>query len=574
MNISLRIVGAAGKGTFTTGFLISKFFQKQNFNVVSTMDYPSLIKGGNNITNLRISSEKIHSDEKLCDILISFEATSLKDEVLKLKPNGILICREREKLDFLNPDIRIIKVSEEVLNKEFDLKFYNLFIFGILLGLFFKESKDILNLIELTIESKFGSKSKELKELAFNYSKLGVDYFLKNYANLSYELSVDSNLKSESLFIDGAEASVLGCIKAGVKFVAEYPMTPSTSFLTLMAKRSSDYDILTKHVEDEISAVNMVIGASFAGVRSMTATSGGGFALMSEAVGFAAMSETPLVIFECMRTGPSTGIPTYTEQGDLKFVLNSSQGEFPIIVLALGDLNECFEYSFEAFNLAEIYQIPVVVLLDKHINDTKCTVEKFDENKLKINRGKLIELSDKKLENYLRYEFTKDGISNRCLPGQEGGIHVSSSYEHDESGWTCEDGENHSKMMEKRFKKLDNISSDILMPKLYGSKDAKLTLIGWGSSKGSILDAIEKLNEEGFSVNYLHFVFLNPLPDELLDLLNCLNDTMIIEGNYTGQLKSILRERFLFNVEKTYFKYDGRPFYYEDIVEKVKEVLK
>lgn len=566
-DLSIKLGGAAGEGIFTTGNLISKFFQKSNHFLVFTMDYPSLIKGGHNLCSVRISNKKINSEAKIHDILVSFDKISIENDIKTLKEGGILICDESVELN-LKTKIKIIKFPYNKLRKELNNKYFNTYLFGVLVAIFSIND----HLVEETLKSYFLKKSEELISDNIQIAKKGFKYVKDNFDLNLFE--INSFKENHNIFLNGAEASVLGCVKAGVKFVAEYPMTPSTSFLTLMAKREKDYNILTKHVEDEISAVNMVIGASFAGVRSFTATSGGGFALMSEAVGFAAMSETPLVIFECMRTGPSTGIPTYTEQGDLKFVLNASQGEFPIIVLALGDLNECFEYSFEAFNLADQYQTPVVVLLDKHINDTKFVVEKFDDFKLRIDRGKLIELSNDKLENYLRYEFIKGGISNRCLPGQKGGIHVSSSYEHDESGWTCEDAENHSSMMEKRFKKLDSISKDILMPKFYGPKDAKLTLIGWGSTKGAILDAIEKLNSDGFNVNYLHFVFLNPLPEELKDLLNGLNDTMIIEGNYTGQLKSILRERFLFDVEKTYFKYDGRPFFYEDIVDKVREVLK
>jgi len=223
--------------------------------------------------------------------------------------------------------------------------------------------------------------------------------------------------------MSGNDAAAIGAIKAGVKFVGEYPMTPSTSFLHFMAAHELSYNITTKQTEDELSAINTAIGASVAGVRSMTATSGGGFALMNEALGFAAIGETPLVIFECMRGGPSTGIPTYTDQGDLKFVINSSQGEFPLIVVAPGDIEESFTESFNAFNLAEICQTPVVVLMDKHLAASRWTAPRFDTSKLKVDRGKYNPI-DTPAKNNKRHEFTKDGISTRIIPGTENGIHI------------------------------------------------------------------------------------------------------------------------------------------------------
>jgi 2-oxoglutarate ferredoxin oxidoreductase subunit alpha len=495
-------------------------------------------------------------------------------ETKVINPGGFLIVPDSIDTNKIErKDIKVIKLPVNKLLDDLDKRFLNSIYFGAFVGLV----SDNRELITESIVSQFNKKSEDIKIKNIAAAFVGYD-FIKEHLN---EKDLDVHLKitkvkedKDRLFLSGNDAAALGALKAGVKFVGEYPMTPSSSFLHFFAAREMDYKLTVKQTEDELAAMNMVIGASVAGVRAMTATSGGGFALMNEALGFAGIAEVPLVCFEAQRGGPSTGIPTYTEQSDLKFVINSAQGEIPLVVLAPGDVEEAFYEGFEAFNIAEKLQTPVIVLLDKHMAASRWTVDKFDTSNLKIDRGKYIPLSNKPLVDYKRYRFTDDGISPRCVPGQPGGIHIASSYEHDETGWTCEDGRNHELMQEKRFKKLKAIPKEKLRPKLYGPEKADLTLVGWGSTKTSVLDAIKYLNQDGYSVNYLHFVYINPMDNEYVkNLLESLNDVMILEGNFTAQLRDIIREKTGFYIENTYLKYDARPFYFQDIYSKVKEYL-
>ncbi len=570
--ISIKVGGAAGTGVFTIGLLLSKYFQKAGLNVVYTTDYPSLIKGGHNTCSIRAEDDEIHSESLHHDVLVAIDELTIEEDLKYLNKGGVLICDEKHK--FESKDYTVIKLPYDTLLDGLDKRYVNTIAFGAVVGVMGIDGE----LLIAAVNSQFAKKSIEIKaenikaaESGYNFTQ---KYCSENSCGFPQRITKTTNPLGKTIFMSGNEAAALGALKGGVKFVGEYPMTPSSSFLSFFAGKELDYKITTKHTEDELAAMNMVVGAGVAGVRSLTATSGGGFALMNEALGMAAIMETPLVAFECMRGGPSTGIPTYTDQGDLKFVINSSQGEFPLIVLAPGDIEECFFEAYNAFNLSEICQTPVIVLHDKHLAASHWTAKRFDTSKMKIDRGKLIPLSDKPVQNFLRHEFTKDGISPRALPGQPGGIHVASSYEHDETGWTCEDGINHELMMEKREEKLKAIPKDWLKPKIFGPKDADLTIVGWGSTKGPVLDAMKYLNNDGFKVNYMHFVYINPMDnEEVLKMLQNCKDTMILEGNFTAQLRGIIRERTGFYIEKTYLKYDARPFFFQEVYERVKKVM-
>ncbi|MCA9459883.1 MAG: 2-oxoacid:acceptor oxidoreductase subunit alpha [Nanoarchaeota archaeon] len=570
--ISIKIGGPAGSGVFTIGLLLSKYFQRAGLNVIYTTDYPSLIKGGHNTCCVRAEDDEINAEAVNHDILVALDSKTISEDLRFLNKGGILICSD--KLEFDSQEYNVIKLPIASLLGDLDDRYENTLSFGAVVGVMGQNGR----LVEMAISAHFAKKSKEVQKSNVQAANSGYDFSRKICEERSCgflgRIEKCENPLGRRVFMSGNEAAALGALKAGVKFVGEYPMTPSSSFLSFFASHELDYNITTKHTEDELAAMNMVVGAGAAGVRAMTATSGGGFALMNEALGMAGIAEVPLVAFECQRAGPSTGIPTYTDQGDLKFVLNSSQGEFPLVVLAPGDLEECFYESFEAFNVADICQTPVVVLLDKHIAASHFTTKRFDTSNLKIDRGKYIPLSDKTLENYKRHRFTEDGISPRCVPGQAGGINVCSSYEHDETGWTCEEAENHVKMQEKRFKKLEAISKEKLVPKMFGPKDADLTLVGWGSTKGPALDAVKHLNDDGFKVNYMHFIYINPMDnDGVLKMLEACKDTIMLEGNFTAQLRGVIRENTGYYIEKTFLKCDGRPYYFQEIYDKIRNVM-
>jgi len=308
----------------------------------------------------------------------------------------------------------------------------------------------------------------------------------------------------------------------------------------------------------------------------MTATSGGGFALMSEGLGMAGLSETPFVIIESMRTGPSTGMPTYTEQSDLRFIIHASQGEFPRLLVAPGDVEECFYETFKIFNLTDRVQTPGIVLIDKHLSASAKTTLPFNTSGLKIERGKLMSNADmEKLKAPLkRYEITDDGISRRPVPGQPNGMYVSTSYEHDETSFTSETREMRIAQVNKRERKMKNISEEEIAPKLFGDENADLTIVSWGSNKGMILEAMRFLKSEGINVNFMHILWVQPFPIKAVnDRLSKAKKVLMIEQNAYGQMRGLIRELTGHYLENTLFKYDGRPIDPEEICNKVKEVM-
>jgi len=320
--------------------------------------------------------------------------------------------------------------------------------------------------------------------------------------------------------------------------------------------------------EDEISAINQSIGASFAGARAMTATSGGGFCLMTEGLGLAGMSETPLVIVEAMRAGPASGMPTWSGQGDLKFIINAAQDEFPRVVLAPGDAKECFFLARKAFYLAEKYQIPVIILLDKNISESYYSLKPLTGT---YHNERLSFIQPQK--RFQRYQDTNSGISPRCFLGAKNGHHVANSYEHSEDSLFTEDIQERNKMMEKRKRKFTSLKKEILPLKLYGPKQAEISLISWGSNKGAILETLKMLNKRQKTIkreiNFLHLNWLWPFPTkQVRNFLKSNQQTICLEGNANGQLASLIREHTGIKV-KTFLKYDGRPFYPEEIYQKL-----
>lgn len=393
---------------------------------------------------------------------------------------------------------------------------------------------------------------------------------------------------NKKVLLSGNEGLALGAIKAGLKFYAAYPMTPASTILHFLAAHEHDYKILVKQTEDELAAINMTIGASLAGVRAMCATSGGGFALMNEAFGFGAMVETPLVVAMVSRPGPATGMPTWSSQGDLRFVMHSAPDEFPRVILAPGDPLEAFQLAFKAFNLADKYQLPVILLSDKNLGESYFTFEKsqFEEGDFTIDRGKIVKLLNGQIVNepgkqfnnltmeqfndvFERYKAIDSGVSDRSIPGTPGHLFCANSDEHDEFGYSEEDSANRNRQMEKRMRKLDTIVKDqaLHLPKWYGPANAKKTLICWGSNKGSCLEALKYAKK----VNVLHFVELYPLDiDRLKPELKKINQSICVESNYSGMFADYLFEKTGYQANERFVKYDGRPFFTEELVDQIR----
>ncbi|QQG41030.1 MAG: 2-oxoacid:acceptor oxidoreductase subunit alpha [Candidatus Levyibacteriota bacterium] len=571
------IGGEAGYGIMTVGAIMGKVFTRLGLSVFDYTEYPSLIRGGHNAYYVRASDEEIFCQKQPVDILVALNRETIDRHKHELTPQALVVydpnVTKVESTEFTTQTLILIPFLELTKQVGADRLMINTVAVGASIALLYND----FSVLEGILKDIFGRKGEKVIALNVDTSRAGFDYVVKNFAGKS-QIAIQEK-PQENLFIGGAESLALGAIRAGVKFAAIYPMTPINAVLTTLSAYALKYNIVVKEPEDEIAGVNMAIGASFAGVRSIAATSGGGFALMVEGLGLAAQTETPLVVIEGMRPGPATGMPTWTDQGDVRFVLHAAHGDFPRIVVAPGDCLEAFTYVMEAFNLAEKYQMLVIVLTDKYLNEGHTTLKisnlKSQISNYKIDRGKMLTDEEALKEtDYKRYLFTEDGISPRSIPGQQNGIALNGSDEHDEKGLYNETSKMRTTMMDKRFKKLDAVAKILPPPVIYGDKDASLTIVGFGSTKLPVLEAIKWLKKEGISVNFLQVVYLNPFPaDVVLQILTGAKKTLVIEGNKTGQFESVVREKTGFVFSNHFRKYDGRPFYPEEIVEKVRSLL-
>lgn len=572
-----KIGGKAGEGIMATGLIFSQSCSRGGLHVFDINEYPSLIKGGHNTLQVRVEGREIFSQVKGVDVLIALNKETVllhKDELSK---GGGIIYDSSEVLDKkeVREDIRLYPVPFKKLIEE--LKAQPIVKNNLALGASVALVDYDFEILAGVIKDTFKRKGEKVINENISAARTGYDYIKKNFPD-DFEYRLEKTGIPGRMLLTGNDAICMGAIRAGCKFYAAYPMTPASSLLHFMAAQERRFNIVVKHTEDEISAINMAIGAGFAGARAMCGTSGGGFCLMTEGYGLAGMIEVPLVIVMAMRPGPSTGMPTWSEQGDFKFVLSASQGDFPRPVLVPGDNEECFYLTAEAFNIAERYQTPVIVLTDKYLAESHKTMEKFDTARITIERGvyaspdELASLPEKKF--FKRYRFTENGVSPRTLPGMKNGLYTATSDEHDEEGNITEEIEERNRMMEKRMKKLDMLAKELKHPGLVGAKNAEVTIIAAGSTKGPIKEAMLLLEKEGIAANYLQVVYLNPFPSEkVAAVISSAKKTVVVENNFMGQLAGIIRENTGRRVDKKILKYDGRPFYPEEIHDAIKEMV-
>jgi 2-oxoglutarate ferredoxin oxidoreductase subunit alpha len=420
----------------------------------------------------------------------------------------------------------------------------------------------------------------EVAESNIRAARIGYDYAKEKFeGDFEYRLKKTSAAGKRRIFLSGNEAIGLGTLRAGCKFYVSYPMTPTTGLLHFMTANERDFHIIAMQPEGEIAAINMIAGGAFAGARAMTATSGGGFCLMSEGLGMVGMTETPVVIMVGQRPGPSTGLPTHSAQGDLRFVIHAAQGEFPRVVIAPGDVEECFYETMRAFNWADKYQLPVIILTDKYLVESEVSAEPFDTNRVKVDRGLIMSDHYEGQGEYHRYEVTETGVSPRALPSTKGAVVHANSDEHTEDGLTSEAPDVTTMMMDKRLRKLHWLRKEmeergVETTKFYGPEEALATIVSWGSTKGPIREAMNLLGSEGKAVSFLQVVYLQPFPKTRVEeVLNRARKTIVVESNSTSQLSSLIRDYLLRGVDHKILKYDGRPFNPTALSERIKEVL-
>lgn len=555
---SIVMGGEAGDGIRAAGGVLGNIFNRHGFYTFVREDYQSLIRGGHNFSQVRASSEKIWSQIEEADVVVAIDQRSIDNHESRLPDDGLLIF-DADKLDYESEKARPIPLSSMVEDVEGKEIMRNSAAIGVIAYLY-----DLsLDVVEEVIVDTYGEKAEKNIQLA----EMGYEYAEENLDRIE---KLEAPDRSSSPIITGNQAISMGAAKAGLDVYLAYPMTPSTSILHFMAEHEDELGVAAAQPENEIGVINMALGSAYAGARTMIASSGGGFALMQEAFSLSGMSETPILVIECQRAGPSTGVPTYTGQADLEFALNSGHGEFPSIVLAPGDQEEAFYRTGEALNLAWKLQVPIILLSDKHLSESRMT-SPIDLEKVSPEEAKIAEDPG---EDYERYEITEDGISPLAFPGTPGVVNKTSSYEHDEFGWTTEEPEEIVAMQDKRKSKWDKIEEEVLEREpvnVYGDEDANVLVLAWGSTKGSILDALKLVDKP---VKFVQPVYLKPFPtEEIADHIEQADKVVCVETNSTGQLASLVRKEVMVEVDEEILKYDMRPFNPPDLAKKLEEVI-
>jgi 2-oxoglutarate ferredoxin oxidoreductase subunit alpha len=552
-DFNVMVGGEAGQGVQSVGFLLAKIFARDGYHVFADQDYESRVRGGHNFYRVRASDDAIGAIAEQLDMLIALNKESIDLHQDELSSTGVIIFDGGKPIDVAGShyvfNVPLSKLAEENAGHKI---MANSVAFGAALGLVQHD----FAAADAMLRVQFGTG--EIGTNNVKAAKAGYDYVQHNFKGaFPHKLRVIGD--TQRMLLNGNEAIALGALAAGCKFVAAYPMTPTSSIMEYLVARSKEYGVVVIQPEDEIAAINMIIGASYAGVRSMTATSGGGFCLMVEGLGLAGMTETPIVIIEGQRAGPAIGLPTRTEQSDLEFILHAAHGEFPRAVLAPCTIKDAFWLTVTAFNLADKFQLPVIVVTDQHLASSYATVDKFDISRVSIDRGLLY--SEGGTSEYKRHRITDSGISPRAFPLQGKSLVVTDSDEHDESGHLIEDAETRTRMMDKRMRKLVGLRKEIIAPQVYGMPKAKTTLIGWGSTCGAIREAVDILHKKNVSINAVNLTELYPLPaDALTRIMDNSQKVYVVENNATEQLAHFIRAETGKKVTGNILKYDGRPF--------------
>lgn len=566
-NLSWKIGGEAGFGIKSAGMILAKIFMKTGYETFDYTEYPSLIRGGHNTYQVMIDIKEVNSVTESVDILVALNKETIDKHINELS-SGAIVIYDQEKIKNVRPregvDFLPLAMSSLASQAGGDLM-RNVVAIGATLAVLSQPR----NFGDRVIRETFASKGpvvikNNLQALALGYKEA------KKVFHEKFICSLPPVRKNNNILIAGNEALALGALANGLNFYAGYPMTPSSTILQYLASVAEKTGIVVRHTEDEISAINMALGAAHVGARAMVATSGGGFALMVEALGLAGITETPLVMVDAQRPGPATGLPTWTEQGDLQFILHAAPGDFPRIIIAPGDTSESFSLGAEAMNLAEIYQTPVILLMDKFLSEGSSTVPEFSTYKLKIKRGKLLTLEQlKNLKNFERYRPVSDGISARTLPGMVNGLFIANSDEHDAYGYTAEDVANRQAQMDKRLAKLKTFAKVMPEPLIHGNPKAKKTVVIWGSTKGVVLDAYRSLSSKQQSkIKILQLQYIWPLATEFVaKILRNSKQVLLIENNSNGQLGQLIAQETGIVIKNKLLKYNGRPFYREEIIQ-------
>ena len=567
MDYTIKIGGEAGQGIQTVGASLAKFFARCGYHIWSHQDYESRVRGGHNFFQIRFADHPVSCSLDAVDILVALDAASLERHLGELRQDGIAVydsaslkttCDDPRCYDLPFDDIAVKAGGSRVMA--------TMAAVGSALGLL----KLDIGPLERIVQESLGRKGADVVVTNLKVARAAQEAAEQACQRCAFELAPTS---APRMLVDGAASIGLGAIASGLKFYSGYPMTPSTPIMEYISSQSAEYGILVEQAEDEISAINMIQGASFAGARAMTASAGGGFALMIEGLSLAAMTETPVVIAVGGRPAPATGLPTRTEQGDLLYVTFAGHGEFPRVVFAPGNHEQAFFLTNKAFDLAEKYQIPCIILYDQYFADALWTPEPFDLARLRYQDYRLRGEELRNTSGYKRHALTESGVSPLAIPGASANLVFTDSDEHDEEGHIIEDVETRVKMVQKRyFRKLPLIRDEIAGPEYYGPEDAEVIIAGWGTNWGILREAVDELSSEK-SIAMMHFSELYPFPSsdasDYLARLASARYTICVENNAQGQFAMLLQMETGFRFNDLITRYDGRPFTKESFLEEI-----
>jgi len=562
-DFAFAIGGAAGQGIATPGNILARLFVRRGLHLNAYNAYQSIIRGGHILLTVRVKTEPVPTHGDKLDLLLCLNQDTMTRHARHLVAGGHVI--------FNSDDVQPSEVAQgveicglpvkELTNDNRNKLVQNTVALGAMVNLLRADFK----VLEEALLQQFKNKGQEVADENVGMARAGYQYAKAHFK--SFPDALPEGKKPLAVWT-GNEAIAMGGAAAGVKFYCAYPMSPSTGVLHWMAKNARELGIMVRQIEDEVGVANVAIGAAHTGARTMCATSGGGFALMTEAFGAAAMMEVPVVFINVQRAGPSTGVPTKTEQGDLWQALGASQGDFERIIVAPRDALDAFRTLPELFNLVDHYQCPGLVLSDLLISEGTFSVNPDDvDMHPKIDRGALIVASKdaRDTNGYRRYQDTESGISPRAVPGVPGHVHVIATDEHDEEGILVSDEftnpHKRRQMVEKRARKLNDFLKKVEAPKIQGPADAEVTLVGWGSTEGVLKEAVELLGQQGVAANYLSVKWIKPLhADEISRALSKAKKILVVENNFSGQFYRYLRSESGLSVHGHIRKYDGEPF--------------
>ncbi|MBI4004866.1 2-oxoacid:acceptor oxidoreductase subunit alpha [Candidatus Roizmanbacteria bacterium] len=565
-NFLWKIGGEAGFGIMTAGLTLSKIASRSGYHIFDYAEYPSLIRGGHNTYEVLISSDKLYATREHIDLLVCLNKETYLMHKSRLSQSSIVVY-DGEEFSISENYIKVEMPFKRILK---ELQGQQLMANTTALAASVALLKGDASILHDIITVQFNRKGQEVVEYNKKFAEAGFSHIQNNYKHLIRPV-LERRTDAEKLVLSGNEAFSLGSVMADCRFYAAYPMTPTSIVLSILAEWQVTTGMVVRHAEDEISVVNTALGAAHAGVRGAVGTSGGGFALMVETLSYAGIAEIPLVVFLGQRPGPATGMPTWTEQGDLLFACHAGHGEFPKIVLAPGDPKELLELTMAAFNLADSYQLPVVIMGDKVLCESHMSVYRDEVVNLGDNyhivRGKTVNTPSEL--PYLRYLATPDGISERLIPGAAGVFYQANSYEHTQDSHTSEDAAERKTQVEKRNKKWQTyLHNDFQLPKVYGDFDhSDIVFVSWGGNKGAILEAQKLLQNTGIRSAYLHFTHIYPLNKEtILQQFPKGKRYILVENNSHAQFGKLLAMETGMEISEKILRYDGRPIAAEEIM--------